>query len=100
MADEKKQVVVPVVNVKHNEDDSGLIINVELPGASKESVDLDMGDNGFCVSADAEDFRYENCYMLAHDIKPDEAKAKYNSGLLAVSVPFRETKRGHKVRIE
>ena len=100
MAEEEKRVVVPAVNVKHNEDDSGLVINVDLVGASKESVDLDMGDNGFCVKAEAEDFRYENCYMLAHDIKPDEAKAKYNSGLLAVSVPFKETKRGHKVPIE
>ena len=100
MADKEKRIVVPMINVKHNEHDSGLVIDVDLAGASKESVDLDMGDGGFCVKAEAEDFRYENCYILAHNVKPDEAKAKFNSGLLTVSVPFKETRRGHKVSIE
>jgi HSP20 family molecular chaperone IbpA len=97
---EEKRFVAPLINVKHNEEDSGLVINVDLAGASKESVDLDMNDGGFCVKAEAEGFRYKNCYMLAHDVKPDEAKAKFNSGLLIISVPFKETRRGYKVAIE
>ncbi len=100
MAQEEKRVQVPITNINHNNDDSGLVITVDLAGASKESVDLDMGDKGFCIKADAEDFRYENCYMLAHEVKPKESRAKFNSGLLSIHVPFRETRRGHKVNIE
>lgn len=100
MPREEKRVVAPMINVKHNENDTGLEIRVDLAGASKESVDLDVGDKGFCIKAEGEDFRYENCYMLAHEIKREEAKAKFNSGLLNISVPFKDALHGHKVTIE
>jgi len=100
MAKVEKQLKVPMININHNDDDSGLVISVDLAGAAKESVDLDMGDRGFCIKADAEDFRYDNCYMLAHEIRPKETRAKFNSGLLTIHAPFMETRRGHKVTIE
>ena len=100
MAEEEKRTVVPMINVNHNDDDTGLLIKVDLAGAAKESVDLDMGEKGFCIKAEGEDFRYENCYMLAHDVKADATKAKFNSGLLTIWAPFKEMRRGHKVAIE
>jgi len=100
MTEEEKRVVVPTVSMNHNDDDTGLEIRVDLAGASKESLDLDMGEKGFCLKAEAEDFRYENCFMLAHEVKPKEAKAKFSSGLLKISVPFKDTLHGHKVTIE
>ena len=100
MAHEEKQVIVPSINVIHNSDDTGLEIRVDMAGASKESVDLDVGDKGFCIKAEAEDFRYENCYMLAHEVKREKAKAKFDSGLLKITVPFKDSLHGHKVAIE
>lgn len=100
MAQEDKRVVVPMINVNHNGDDTGLEIRVDLAGASKESVDLDVGEKGFCIKAEAEDFKYENCYMLAHEVKGEKAKAKFTSGLLTISVPFKDVLQGHKVTIE
>ena len=58
-----------------------------------------MGDAGFCVKGEATDFRYETCYMLAHEIKAKEAKAKFDSGLLRIEVPLKDILRGHKVSI-
>ncbi|MFQ5843325.1 MAG: hypothetical protein ACE5I8_12910 [Thermodesulfobacteriota bacterium] len=100
MAEEEKRVVVPAINVRHNEGGSGLIIDVDLAGAKKESVELEMGTEGFCVKGEGDDFRYESCYVLAHEVKGTEAKARLESGLLKIRVPFRETMRGHKVAIE
>jgi len=100
MDPEVKRVVTPMINVNHNDDDSGLQIRVDLAGASKESVDLDVGDKGFCIKAEAEDFRYENCYMLAHEVKREEARAKFDSGLLRITVPFKDAVHGQKVAIE
>jgi len=100
MAQREKRVVVPLINVNHNDDDTGLEVRVDLAGASRESVDLDVGDKGFCIKAEAEDFRYENCYMLAHDVMGEAAKAKFDSGLLKISVPFKDKLHGHKVTIE
>ena len=100
MDQNSKRVVVPMINVNHNDDDTGLEIRVDLAGASKESVDLDVGDKGFCIKAEAEDFRYDNCYTLAHEVKRESAKAKFDSGLLRISVPFKDSLHGHKVTVE
>ena len=89
-----------MTTVCHNEDDSGLDIQVDLAGAKKDSIELDMGERGFCVRAEAEDFRYENCYMLAHEIKNKKATARFDSGLLKIAVPLKDTIHGHKVMIQ
>jgi len=89
-----------MINVNHNSGDTGLEIRVDIAGASKESVDLDVGENGFCIKAETEDFRYDSCYMLGHQVKQEEAKAKFDSGLLKIAVPFKDTLHGHKVTIE
>jgi len=100
MTQEEKRVVVPMININHNDDDTGLEIRVDLAGASKESVDLEVGDKGFCLKAEAEDFRYENCFMLAHEVKGEDAKAKFTSGLLTINVPFKDRLHGKKVTVE
>ena len=100
MAQEEKRAIVPMIQVKHNEDETGLSIDVDLAGAEKETVELEMGTGGFCVKGEGDDFRYESCYVLAHEVKPDDAKAQLESGLLKIQVPFRETMRGHKVAIK
>ena len=100
MTQEEKRVIAPMINVNHNGDETGLKIRVDLAGASKESVDLDVGDKGFCIKAEAEDFRYENCFMFAHEVKGEKAEAKFDSGLLNITVPFEDTLRGHKVIIQ
>jgi HSP20 family molecular chaperone IbpA len=100
MEEKEKRVVVPMINTSHNEDDTGLNILVDLAGASKESVQLEMGKEGFCIKAEAEDFRYESCFRLAHRVKAEEARAKFQSGLLAIQVPFEDLLHGHRVAVE
>ena len=100
MEEKEKRLVVPTITTTHDETDTGLWISVNLAGAPKESVELEMGEAGLCVKAEAEDFRYESCFMLAHKIKPENAKAKFDSGLLRIHAPFEDTMRGHKVPVE
>lgn len=98
--EEEKRVIIPTINVNHNENNRGLRISVNLAGASKDTVELEMGKEGLCIKADAEDFRYETCFMLAHRVKAEETKAKFEAGLMTIDVPFEDTMRGHKVAIE
>ena len=56
----EKRVIVPIINVRHNEDDTGFFIDIDLAGAKKETVELEMGTVGFCVKGESEDFRYES----------------------------------------
>jgi hypothetical protein len=83
MAKREKRMVAPLVDIRHDYKDTGFTIN-----------------GGFCVKGEGDDFRYESCFMLAHEVKPDKAKAKFDAGLLTIHVPFNETWRGHKVPIE
>jgi HSP20 family molecular chaperone IbpA len=100
MAVEEKRVIVPRIDVSHNDEDSGLRISVNLAGAPKDSIELDMGKEGFCLKAEGEDFRYETCFMLAHKVRGDQARARFESGLLTIQVPFEDTLHGHRVSIE
>jgi HSP20 family molecular chaperone IbpA len=96
----EKRLITPMIDVIHNEDDTGLRISVNLAGASKESLKLEMGEEGFCVKGEGDDFRYDTCHMLAHRVRGEEAKAKFESGLLTVHVPFEQIMRGHQVLID
>ena len=95
----EKRVIAPSVNVAHMDGDKGLRIDINLAGATKKSLGLEMGKEGFCVNGEAKDFKYHTCYMLAHRVKATEANAKFNEGLLTVEVPFEESMRNHKVQI-
>ena len=99
MAETLKRTIAPCIDVNHTEDNTGLEIRVNLAGAMKDSINLDMGEEGFCIKAEAEDFQYDNCFILGHDIKSKHAKAKFDAGLLKITVPFKDTLHGHKVAI-
>ena len=99
MAEREKRVLVPMTNILHDDEDKGFRIEVDLVGAAKDSVDLEIGSGGFCVKAEGEDIRYESCFMLAHEVRPEEASAKFDAGLLTVHVPFRGSVRGHRVAV-
>ncbi len=100
METKEKRVLVPMIGVRHNDDETGLLIEVDLAGASKESVELEMGEAGFCIKGEGEDFKYESCYTLGHEVDSKKTKAKLESGLLRIQVPLKDTMRGHKVRID
>lgn len=99
MEGNEKRTLIPMIEVCHNKNDNGLCIEIDLAGASKESVDLDVGKRGFCVKAEGSDFCYESCYTLAHEVKGEEASARFESGLLTVDIPFEDTIRGRKVDV-
>jgi len=100
MEERSKPVAVPRVTVCHDERDEGFVIDVELPGVKKEEIHLEMGTGGMCLRAEKADLRYEGCYVLAHPVRPEEAKARFENGLLKVRVPFRESIKGVEVPVE
>jgi len=95
-----KTAMSPLVTICHDDKDEGYDIEVELPGVKKEDVDLSFWSRGFCVDGEKEDIVYTGCYTLAHDIKAEGAKAKFESGLLKIKVPFKEKLRAVKVKVE
>ncbi len=95
-----KTTMFPSVTICHDDKDEGYDIEVGLPGVKKEDVELSFWSKGFCVDGEKEDITYTGCYTLAHEVKIEEAKAKFENGLLKIKVPFKEKLRAKKVKIE
>lgn len=95
-----KTLVSPTVCAYHDEKDENLIVEVELPGVKKKDLKLQMTENGFCASGERDDFCYEACYNFMHEIDADEAKAKFDSGLLTITVPFHKPAKPKELTIE
>lgn len=96
----EKTMVIPAVSSYHDEKDENLIIEVELPGVKKKNVKLDMTEEGFCATGERADSIYQVCYRFLHEITLDEAKAKFDSGLLTITVPFQKPAKPKEIPIE
>ncbi len=94
----EKTMVIPTVCAYHDEKDENLIIEVELPGVKKKDVKLDMTEEGFCATGERADSIYQACYRFLHEITLDEAK--FDSGLLAITVPFQKPAKPKEIPIE
>jgi HSP20 family molecular chaperone IbpA len=96
--EENVTVMTPEVCIDH--DDSAYSIQVELPGVAKEHVELSVGEQSLCVEAVRDDVVYLGCFSLAHPVKEDQAKAKFDNGLLKVEIPLKAPIKGKKIPIE
>ena len=90
--------VTPCACFSQDDKDGRFKIELELPGVDKKDIKLDMRKDSFCVSAPrGTETEYSGCYMLAHEIVPEKAEAKYESGLLRIFAPIRDWE--HKVNV-
>jgi HSP20 family protein len=91
------------------ERDNKLVVRVDLPGLSKEDVKVEMTDDGLLIQGERKRereekgegwYRSERSYGQFHRLIPlpdganaDQAKAKFENGVLEVSVPIPEGQR-------
>ncbi len=92
----------PLVDVM--EGDKSVSITVELPGVSKEDIDLDLneGDNVLTLKVDTPDRKYYKEIELPCKVKPQSVKATYKNGILDVVFERAEPRKnkGKKIKIE
>jgi len=93
-----KPVSATTVYVDHDLDN--YYIQVELPGVKKEDIELSVSDQSFCVKGPREDISLLGCYVLAHHVNEDKARAKFENGLLNIMIPLKKPLKGKKIQIE
>ncbi len=90
--------IFPSICADH--DDEKYHIEIELPGVKKEDINLEVNDESFCIKAPKADLVYSACYRLAHAIDTGKVEAKFDNGMLTVTVPFLHSLKGKKITIE
>ncbi len=87
-----------MVDEKNNE----LNITAEMPGINKEEIELNVTENEVIIKADSNSRKYYKFIEIPGPVDPDSAVAKYNNGVLEITLKFKETKKqdGKSIKIE
>jgi HSP20 family protein len=111
---ELRHELEPEVDLRETEKE--FILSAAIPGLSKDDIEINVTDDRITVSGErkVEEEKpqervhirqqtygtFRVCYTLPADVKPDEVKATYKSGVLEVHMPKAEVTEPHKVNVE
>ena len=97
------------------ENDKDYEMEIELPGMDKKDINIELSDGYLTISAGKSDksedkhnyIRRERSFSCSRsyyvgDVKKEDVKAKYENGMLCLSVPKSEPKQlpSHNIEIE
>jgi len=103
------EIKTRIIPIRLGDADTNLILRAELPGFSKDEINIKVKPKTFYIDAekkkqsierDKNSFRMEKGFnsfsrviSLPEEIKTEEVKAKFCNGILEVSMPKKETKK-------
>ena len=95
------------------ESDKGYEMEIELPGMDKKDINIDLSDGYLTISAGKSDkeenkhnyIRRERSFSCSRsyyvgDVKKEDVKAKYDNGILSITIPKDEPKESGSSRID
>jgi HSP20 family protein len=98
-----------------SEDDKQYQICLDLPGMSKEDVNIEIQDNALIVSGERKQEKDETrkgrqyterfygsfwrSFTLPSNVKAEQVMAEYNNGVLEISIPKAELSQPRRVEI-
>jgi HSP20 family protein len=109
---EQEMYLRPVVDIY--EDVSGITLKADLPGVSKERLDvqvdgdtlivqggvaIDMPEDMDATYADVNATRYRRSFTLSRELETDKVSAEIKNGELTLSVPKRAELQPRKIEI-
>ncbi len=105
-----EKYIRPAVNIV--ETDDGLVLTAEIPGAAKESLDINVEKGILTISAPASltspgtpasrEFELANYYRqfsIPESLDHEKARAEYTNGILTLRVPKAEVAKPRKIEV-
>jgi len=91
------------------EDKANTYVRAELPGVSREDINVEMTDGYLTLTAarksvgadgkPGESFSFSRAISVADEVQTDQVSANYENGVLTVTLPKREEAKPKKVSI-
>jgi HSP20 family protein len=85
-----KDVREPFTSSLTDEKNNELNITAEMPGISKEDIELNATEKEVIIKADGNGRKYYKLIKTPVLVDPDSAAAKYNNGVLEVTFKFKD----------
>ncbi|MCD6480921.1 MAG: Hsp20/alpha crystallin family protein [Thermoplasmata archaeon] len=94
----QEEVREPLVDVI--ESDDKISVTAEVPGVSKEDIELEVVDDVLRIKVDTENRKYYKEVKLPAEVDEKSAKATYQNGVLDVELKkLKPKKKGKKIKI-
>ncbi|MEN2999297.1 MAG: archaeal heat shock protein Hsp20 [Acidilobaceae archaeon] len=93
-----REEIEPLVEVMERGDE--VIVLADIPGVSKENIDVEVKEREVIIKAYAEDRKYYRRVELPAEVEPKSSKASYRNGVLEVKLKKKGSEGGHKVSVE
>lgn len=65
-------------------------VEIELPGVKKKDIELNMHDDLIHIHAERKDMTFHGHLHFPIKVNPRKAKARFDEGLMKVTVPLKE----------
>ncbi|AIY89987.1 archaeal heat shock protein Hsp20 [Geoglobus acetivorans] len=88
----------PLVDVIETDEEIQVI--AEMPGVSKEDIELNASESKLEIKAEGENRKYYEIVDLPDEVDPDSSRARYNNGVLEVILKKKHPKRENKRKID
>ncbi|MHA1973036.1 MAG: Hsp20/alpha crystallin family protein [Candidatus Hodarchaeales archaeon] len=90
----------PIVNIRREKDQ--YVLEFEVPGISKEDLNIELNTDELWFEAKNETFHKEYRYhrVFNRSIDPEKAKAKLKSGILTLILPYSKEFSRFKLNVE
>ncbi len=105
---------IPTVNVYETEE--AVNIEMEIPGIEKDELDIDLSDGVLTVKGEKKDERedksrnyhlyertfgsFSRSFRIPDNVDQDQAKAKYEEGILKIELPKKEEAKREAKKLE
>jgi HSP20 family molecular chaperone IbpA len=87
---EYRMKVAPPTVAYADAENRKLVVEFAIPGAPADTVDVKILEDSVHLTAPARDIEYVASLALGWPVKPDQAEATYENGLLRIEVPFKD----------
>lgn len=97
------------------EDDSGITVQADMPGVSREGLDVHMDGDSLSIvgrvdiamptemealHADVRATRYQRSFALSRELDRDKIEAHLRDGVLTLRIPKREETKPRKIEVQ